>query len=193
MKRISEVISIPVNVLIRPRSGNFCYTIDEFEQMKSDIEICKKIGFNGIVSGILKNDNSIDIERTQELIALSKPMSFTFHRAFDCVSNPQESLKQLIDLKVNRILTSGLQEKAFDGITLLKELQKTAKNNLIILPGSGINVDNISHFKEAGFKEVHASASEIINSEKSVFFGNTSQTISSTKKITQLIKKKNNA
>ncbi len=187
LEKISKEITIPVNVLIRPRSGNFCYTDDEFEIMKTNIKTCKELGFNGIVSGILNPDNSIDIKRTRELIAISKPLSFTFHRAFDCVQNPKESLQQLFNLKVNRILTSGLQEKAINGINLLIELQKIAKNKLIILPGSGINPKNAQLFKEAGFKEIHTSASkEKVNSN--VFFDKTKQTVSDTKTIQEILK-----
>ncbi|MCI2229670.1 copper homeostasis protein CutC [Polaribacter sp. MSW13] len=188
LEKISQKITIPVNVLIRPRSGNFCYTDEEFEIMKNDIKICKNFGLNGIVSGVLNPDNSIDIKRTKELIELSKPMSFTFHRAFDCVTNPQKSLQQLIDLKVDRILTSGLQEKAANGIELLKKLQKLAKDKLVILPGSGINAKNVHLFKEAGFKEIHSSASKIISIEKSIFFGNTPQTVSSIETIQKILK-----
>lgn len=188
LEKISKEITIPVNVLIRPRSGNFCYTDDEFEIMKTNIKICKELGFNGIVSGILNPDNSIDIKRTRELIVISKPLSFTFHRAFDCVQNPKESLQQLINLKVDRILTSGLQEKAKNGINLLIELQEIAKNKLIILPGSGIQQKNVLHFKKAGFKEIHASASKITNKEISIFFGNTKQTVSSVENIEAILK-----
>ncbi|OAD45159.1 copper homeostasis protein CutC [Polaribacter atrinae] len=188
LKKIAEDLTIVTNVLIRPRSGNFYYSDDEFLLMKENIKLCKKLGFNGIVSGVLNNDDSIDIERTKELISLSKPLSFTFHRAFDCVKNPQEALKQLIALKVDCILTSGQQEKAENGIELLKELQKLAKDKLIILPGSGINKKNTYLFKQAGFKEIHASASKIISTERSFFFGNTPQTISDKETIKEILK-----
>lgn len=193
LKKVATKITIPTNVLIRPRSGNFCYSDDEFQLMKENIKLCKELGFNGIVSGILNADNSIDIERTKELIELSKPLSFTFHRAFDCVKNPTKSLQQLIDLKVDRILTSGLNEKAEKGIKLLIELQKTAKDKLIILPGSGINAKNAHLFKDANFKEIHASASKVISDEKSIFFGNTPQTVSDIENITSILKVIKNA
>ena len=188
LKIISKEITVPVNVLIRPRSGDFCYSDDEFSLMKENIKLCKEFGFKGIVSGVLKTDNSIDIERTKELIELSKPLSFTFHRAFDCVTNPKESLEQLIDLKVDRILTSGLQEKAENGIALLIELQKIANNKLILLPGSGINIKNAHLFKEARFKEVHTSASKKISTETSIFFGETTQTVSDIETIKEILK-----
>ena len=188
LKQVSEELTILVNVLIRPRSGNFHYTNDEFQQIKSDINLCKELGLNGIVSGVLNKDDSIDIARTKELIELSKPLSFTFHRAFDCVTNPTKSLEQLINLKVDRILTSGLQEKAEQGIDLLIELQKLAKDKLIILPGSGINKKNAALFKDAGFKEIHTSASKISSKESSVFFGNTPQTVSNIETIQEILK-----
>lgn len=193
LKKISQEIKIPVNVLIRPRSGDFCYSDDEFEIMKKNIKLCKKFGFNGIVSGVLNADNSIDIKRTKELITLSKPLSFSFHRAFDCVLNPEKSLEILIKIGVDRILTSGLEEKAKDGIELLKRLQKIAENKLIILAGSGINSKNAFHFKEAGFKEIHTSASKIIQIEKSTFFGANVQTISDISKIKEILKVIKNA
>ncbi|MFK8060516.1 MAG: copper homeostasis protein CutC [Polaribacter sp.] len=187
LKKVSENITIPVNVLIRPRSGNFFYSDDEFKQMKTDIKICKELGSNGIVSGILNADNTIDIKRTEELIQLSKPLSFTFHRAFDCVTNPLESLQQLINLGVDSILTSGLQEKAIDGIELLSKLQETAQNKLTILAGSGINPQNAIRFKKAGLKEIHTSASKMIqqNSEKNYF--DKAQTVSDIETIKEIL------
>ncbi|TXD59441.1 copper homeostasis protein CutC [Polaribacter sp. IC066] len=187
LKIVSEHITIPVNVLIRTRSGDFCYTDVEFEQMKKDINICKEFDFNGIVSGVLFADATIDIERTKELIALSKPLSFTFHRAFDCVENPKKALAQLITLGVDRILTSGLQEKAENGIKLFRELQEIAKDNLIILAGSGINATNAQLFKKVGFKEIHSSASKAI-ANSSVFFDKTSQTVSDIETIQEILK-----
>ncbi|MGK0457666.1 MAG: copper homeostasis protein, partial [Polaribacter sp.] len=118
LKKVSQKITIPVNVLIRPRSGNFHYSEEEFSLMKENIKLCKELNFNGIVSGVLHPDNTIDIERTKKLIAVSKPLSFTFHRAFDCVENSKEALKKLIDLGVNLVLTSGKQDKAEEGIEL---------------------------------------------------------------------------
>jgi len=193
LKKVSEEITIPVNVLIRPRSGHFYYSEEEFSLMKENIKLCKQLGFNGIVSGVLNIDNSIDITRTKELIELSKPLSFTFHRAFDCVSNPKKSLEILIELEVDSILTSGSREKAAQGIELLKELNQLAKGKIIILPGSGINSKNAKLFKEAGFQEIHSSASKIIHEENSVFFGNTPQTESDITTIKEILKVIKNA
>ena len=192
LKKISENITIPVHVLIRPRSGNFYYSTIEFEQIKKDIKICKEFGFNGIVSGVLNEDNSIDILRTKELITISKPLSFTFHRAFDCAENPKKSLLELIDMGIDRVLTSGLEEKAENGIELLIDLQEIAKDNLIILPASGINQKNVHLFKKVGFKEIHSSASKIIKSS-SVFFDKTHQTVSDIETIEDILKVIKNA
>ena len=178
LKKVTHSLSIPVQVLIRPRSGDFHYSNAEFDIMKENILQCKELGCAGIVSGVLCADNTIDIKRNRELIELSKPMSFTFHRAFDVVPKPKESLLQLINLGANRLLSSGQKEKAEDGIDLLSELQKMAQNKLIILPGSGINPLNSSLFKTAGFTEIHSSASKIISRNTHSYFGKTPQTVS---------------
>lgn len=163
LKNVIENVSIPVHVLIRPRSGNFTYSDEEFNIMKADINLCKELGCQGLVSGVLNANNTIDVVRTQELIALSKPLSFTFHRAFDWIENSLEALELLIDSGVARILTSGKCSTAQEGIKLLKDLEIKANNKLIILPAGGINSENALLFKEAGFKEIHCSASIIEN------------------------------
>lgn len=195
IKEVLSKISIPVFVLIRPRSGNFIYSNDEFEIIKNDILICKELGCAGIVSGILNKDNSIDLIRTKELIELSKPLEFTFHRAFDLVENPIEALQQLIEIGANRILTSGQENSVGNGLDLLIELKNKTNNKLIIMPGGGINADNVHLFKENGFAEIHASASSVyhedepfkikLNSEK--FFDETKLFESDTQKIKKLI------
>ncbi|WP_452219918.1 copper homeostasis protein CutC [Lacinutrix salivirga] len=179
IKQVVNELSIKTFVLIRPRSGDFTYSDSEFEIIKQDIKICKDLGVSGIVSGVLNSDNSLDVARTKTLVELSKPMSFTFHRAFDGVPNPTETLEQLIALGVDRILTSGQEDSAIKGITLLKQLQEKAKERLIILAGSGVNPNNAKQFKAAGFLEIHASASKaIVKPTKNKFFDNTIQTVS---------------
>jgi copper homeostasis protein len=161
IKQVVENLTIPVFVLIRPRSGNFNYSDVEYDIIKQDIQLCKELGCNGIVSGILNSDNSIDIKRTKQLIELSKPLHFTFHRAFDYVPNPFEALDQLIKLGAQRVLTSGQETSAEKGIDLLIELQVKANNKITIMPGGGINSENVLLFKKEGFKELHASATTI--------------------------------
>ena len=187
LKKVLQSLTIPVHVLIRPRSGNFTYSSKEFDIMKENIRLCKDLGCDGIVSGVLHKDNTIDIKRTSELIELSKPMSFTFHRAFDVVSKPKEALLQLIALGADRLLTSGQEEKAEDGIDLIIELQKLAKNKLTILPGSGINSENCIHFKNAGFSEIHSSASKIISKNIPSCTGESTQTVSDVETIKKIL------
>lgn len=185
LKQVIDTLSIPVFVLIRPRSGNFDYTEEEFDIMKQDIQLCKNLGCAGIVSGVLNKDNTIDIERTKELVELSRPLQFTFHRAFDCVKNPFEALEQLIPLGVERVLTSGFETSAEKGLNHLKQLQEQANGRITILAGSGITFENAKLFKEAGFKEIHASASSTIESDDSLF--STPLTYSDTKKIKAIL------
>ncbi|WP_298903951.1 copper homeostasis protein CutC [uncultured Psychroserpens sp.] len=187
IQQVITELEIKTFVLIRPRSGNFCYSEAEFEIIKKNIQVCKDLGCHGIVSGVLNSDNTIDIKRTQELIALSHPLPFTFHRAFDMVPNPTEAIERLIDLGATRVLTSGQQPKAIDGLDTLKMLKQQAQHRITILVGSGISSENAKVFKNEGFHEIHASASEIINSESSSYFGNTPQTVSSLKEIKTIL------
>lgn len=161
LQKVIEEISIETYVLIRPRSGDFTYTNEEFDIMKKDIAYCKQLGCGGIVSGVLNSDHTIDIERTKELVELAHPLSFTFHRAFDWVINQVEALDHLCDLGVSRILTSGQQTTALKGLDHLKKLQLHAKQTCLILPGGGINKSNAMQFKNAGFNELHLSATQL--------------------------------
>lgn len=196
LKQVLQVFTIPVFVLIRPRSGNFTYSETEFEIMKQDIQLCKELGCSGIVSGVLNTDNTIDIERTKQLIELSKPLSFTFHRAFDWTPNPLEALEQLIDLGAERVLTSGQEPSADKGIELLRQLKSKAIDRITILPGGGINIGNSKMFKDLGFTELHASATSInsvneppkisMNSPK--FYDETIEVVSDVEKIKGILK-----
>ena len=154
-KRTIDSLNIPVFILIRPREGDFIYSDEEFELMRSDIVKFKEMGCKGIVSGVLNNDNSIDLKRTKELVELSKPLKFTFHRAFDVVSDPFKEIEYLIELGVERVLTSGQKEKAIDGLGLLKQLKNISRNRIEIMPGGGINKSNIVNFNS--FNEIHGS------------------------------------
>lgn len=161
IKSATEKLSIPVNVLIRPRGGNFVYSENEFEVMKQDVLLCRDNGVNGIVIGILLSNNTIDKVRTFELIDIAQPMSITFHRAFDEVENPAEALETLIDLKVDRLLTSGQMIDAYTGKERIKKLVEQAKDRIIIMPGGGVNENNIVKIIEhTGVKEIHGSARE---------------------------------
>lgn len=156
LKSVKEQIHIPVHVLIRPRMGDFTYSDYEFQCMLSDIELVKSMGFEGVVSGVLNQDFTIDINRTKELINAASGMTFTFHRAFDWVSNPELALRDLEILGVDILLSSGQKSKAVDGISLLERLQLQA-NSIVIMPGSGINDSNVLDFERTGFKAIHLS------------------------------------
>jgi copper homeostasis protein len=166
LKKVMEELTIPVMVLIRPRSGNFVYSDADFDIMKKDIQLCKELGCAGIVSGILKDDFTVDLKSTQVLVELAKPMNFTFHRAFDQVSNPEEVIQELAEIGVSRILTSGQHSNAMEGIENLIRYQLMASDSLMILPGGGINAANCMAFYQMGFKEIHASAFQIIEQTK---------------------------
>ena len=161
VKRTIDKLNIPVFILIRPRMGDFVYSNKEFELMKNDIVKFKEIGCKGIVSGVLNDDNTIDNERTKELVKLSKPLEFTFHRAFDKVKDPIKEIENLIKIGINRVLTSGQKEKAIHGLVLLEQLNNISNNRIIIMPGSGISKNNLKNFEL--FDEVHGSFKNEIN------------------------------
>lgn len=147
---------IPVNVLIRPRSGNFVYSTEEIQQMISDIGFCRSAGANGVVIGILHPDGSVNLEAMRLLIAAAQGMSITFHRAFDRCSNPHQALEDIISLGCNRLLTSGMQDTAPQGQALIAELVKQAAGRIIIMPGSGVTTENINSLAAAtGAREFH--------------------------------------
>ncbi len=165
IKTAREVLTIDLNVMIRPRGQDFCYSDIEFRIMKEDIKMSKQLGADGVVFGILKTDGNIDIERSLELVNLARPMSVTFHRAFDMVPDPIKALEDIISAGADRILTSGHKNKAFDGIELIRELVEKADDRIIIMPGSGINENNITKMKErTGAFEFHLTGWKAIDS-----------------------------
>lgn len=156
---VKEQLTIEIYVLIRPRSGDFLYSEEEFKIMKSDIELCKKLKCNGVVLGILTANGEVDFERTSELVQLASPMGVTFHRAFDRCNDPFKALESIIKVGCERILTSGLKKSAANSVTLIRDLIKAANNRILIMPGSGINSNNIYEImKFTKATEVHSSA-----------------------------------
>jgi len=159
-------LHIHLYVMIRPRGGDFLFSKDDFQIMKDDIAICKQLGADGIVTGVLTTEGKIDKKRCSELIDLAYPLEATFHRAFDRVANPPEALEDIIDLGFERILTSGLKPKAIEAVHLLSQLIQQASERIIIMPGSGVNAENmISIAESTGAKEFHSSASNLIESK----------------------------
>lgn len=152
-----------LHVIIRPRGGDFLYTPLELERMEEDIRICRELGVDGVVFGCLTEEGEIDKEANRRLVELARPMSVTFHRAFDRTADPMKALEDIISLGCNRILTSGQQPKAIDGISLLAQLEKKLKEYPLppiqLLAGSGVNEENIRQiFDATGIHEYHFSA-----------------------------------
>ena len=147
---------IAMNVMIRPRGGDFCYSDLEFEAMKEDVRLFREAGADGIVFGILTPDGEIDVQRSKEIIALARPCSVTFHRAFDMTPNASRSLETLIDLGVDRLLTSGLEATVIEGLETLKMLVRQAGDRIIVMPGCGITERNFVYLQQqVGAKEYH--------------------------------------
>lgn len=140
--------NIKINAMIRPRGGDFCYSDEEFEVMKEDIKAFKDSGINGIVFGILTPEGDVDIKRSKELIELARPLSVTFHRAFDMTRDPYRSLEDLISLGVDRVLTSGQEATVPEGADLLEELVKIAGDRIIVMPGCGITERNFPKLRD---------------------------------------------
>lgn len=155
-----KFLEIDLNVIIRPRGGNFLYNDLEFEIMKQDIHYCGKAGCDGIVFGILTKQGNVDKIRCQELVNIAQEynMSTTFHRAFDRCTDLIISLEEIITLGCTRILTSGGKETAFQGKDSIRNLIEQAGERIIIMPGGGINEENIIPLIEyTGLKEFHGS------------------------------------
>lgn len=168
IKAARQKVSIELFPIIRPRGGDFLYSDDEFDIMKEDILQCKKIGCDGVVIGLLHADGTIDKTRTSQLVNLAYPMSVTFHRAFDRTNDPFIAMEDIIDCGCERILTSGQQPTASEGIELIAALIKQADERIIIMPGSGLRSDNITSIaKKSGAVEFHSSARTTIDSKMS--------------------------
>ncbi len=149
-------LTIPLFVMIRPRGGDFLYSDFEFEIMKEDIRVAKELGADGVVFGILLEDGRIDKQRMSELNELARPMETTCHRAFDMTRDPFEAVEDLIQIGVDRILTSGQSDSAVDGGLLIRRLIEKATNRIIIMPGHGIKEYNIMEaINSTGADEFH--------------------------------------
>ena len=154
----TQNINIPIAVIIRPRGGDFVYSNDEFEIMKKDIVICKELGVETVVFGILNKENKIDIERTKELIDLVSGLKVTFHMAFDEIDDKFEALNQLISMNVDRVLTKGCKTCALDGKNTLKNLVEKSDNRITILVGGGVTYKNYKELSNyIGCNEMHGS------------------------------------
>lgn len=158
IRQCREAFSLPIFPIIRPRGGDFLFTEEEFQIMRHDIRLCRELGCDGVVIGLLNRDGTIDEKRTARLIEDAYPLSVTFHRAFDRCRDPFEALEQLTQIGCERILTSGQQPLAPDGIRLLAQLQQAAAGRITILVGSGVRPDTAGALAAGtGCTEFHAS------------------------------------
>jgi copper homeostasis protein len=162
IREARKIPGIKLHVIIRPRGGDFLFSDAEFAVMAADIACAREEGADGVVIGQLTADGFIDVARTRELIALARPMSVTFHRAFDMTPDPFAALETLIGLGVDRVLTSGQEASVLEGLPLLAELVKRADGRIVVMAGGGITARNVARIvAEARPKEIHFAALEL--------------------------------
>jgi len=149
-------VSIPIHVMIRPRSGDFLYDTHEFGIMQRDIAHARQLGVNGVVFGLLEADGKIDGHRARQLVDLARPLAVTFHRAFDMAADLFSALEDVCRTGVDRVLTSGGEATALAGVDTIARLIQQAQERIVIMPGSGLKPENAPRFVEAtGAKEIH--------------------------------------
>ncbi|MBR2063116.1 MAG: copper homeostasis protein CutC [Bacteroidales bacterium] len=158
-------IDIALNVIIRPRGGDFLYSPDELKEMVYDIQMAKELGADGVVFGCLTKEGHVDKKAMALLMEAADGLPVTFHRAFDHTADPMLALEDIIDLGCARILTSGCRPTAMEGAALLSQLVKEAGGRIIIMPGCGVNERNIAELARlSGAREFHFSAREPVES-----------------------------
>ncbi len=166
IKKCRTDFAVPIFPIIRPRSGDFLYSAAEFDCMLHDAFACKKEGCDGVVIGFLKNDGSVDAERTRKIVNAVYPLEVTFHRAFDRCRDAFEALETIIACGCTRILTSGQQPAAPEGARLISQLILKAAGRIVIMPGSGVRGGNIKALHEmTGAVEFHSSLKTTLQSE----------------------------
>lgn len=161
---VKEQVDIPVNVLLRPRFGDFCYTPFEFQCLKENVKLFRQAGADGIVAGVLQPDGALDAERMQQLLEAAGPLPVTLHRAFDVCRDPWQALEQCKQWGVSTILTSGQKNSAMEGSTLLAQLVKQA-GKVEIMVGSGVSSKNIAQLDtQINANWYHASCKTVVQS-----------------------------
>ncbi len=162
---VRDHVSIPVFVMIRPRVGDFIYDNADQEIILKDIEYCREIGIDGIVTGALTSSGSPDKDFLKQVVQTASGLPVTFHRAFDLCGDMQQSMEDLIECGVRRILTSGGKNNVPEGLDTIRSLVKAAGDRIIILPGGGINAKNVkSIIQLTGVSEIHCSGKELVSS-----------------------------
>lgn len=163
IKYCVEVLKLRTYVLVRPRAGDFCYSEAEYEIVKADVELCKKLGAVGVVVGFLTPDGKVDTKRTAEVVRLARPLEVTFHRAFDLCCDYRRALQDITECGCDRILTSGLSPKAIGGVSVIRDIVELSEGRISIIAGSGISPQNVAEIiGKTGVREVHASCKKRI-------------------------------
>lgn len=164
-----EALEIDLHILIRPRVGGFVYSELELEEMLQDIEFCKEIGCEGVVIGALDKEGNVHKKQLQKMIQAARPMSVTFHRAFELIVNAKKGLEDIISCGCDCLLTSGQKPQAVDGINSLRLLAEQADDKIKIMVGSGIDAKNCLSFYPLGIRQFHLSGTEVISQGKDDF------------------------
>lgn len=191
IQAVVNKLKIPVNVLIRPRPGNFHYNKEEIDSMLKDIAFCKNAGATGIVIGALNKNGSVDLDNSKRFLDAIQPMDATYHRAFDVCNEPMEALEQIIELGYHRILTSGQMMSAFEGRFNIASYIRAAKNRICIMPGAGINEHTITElYKCTHATEYHMSLRLPMSKDRCLESLTTNSTLLniSGKRITEVLK-----
>ena len=170
IRAVKAKVSIPVHVLIRPRTGGFVYNDAEMEVMKGDIDVAGQLGCEGVVVGCLNDEERVDVERTGELVEVAKRwgMGVTFHRAFDDTGGGEEELERVVSAGCERVLTSGGCESVGEDVAVerLKKLVEVARGRVVVMPGGGVTVDNaVRVLRGCGAREIHASCKRVVTVE----------------------------
>ena len=151
---------LEVICMVRPRGAGFCYSLLQADQMFSEAKELLEHGSDGLAFGFLTPERQVEEKQTKRMADLIHSFGKTavFHRAFDCVKDPYETAEKLIKLGIDRILTSGLEERAWDGIPVLRELERRYGDQIQFLAGSGVNASNARELMEkTGVRQVHSS------------------------------------
>ncbi|WMJ89417.1 copper homeostasis protein CutC [Anaerocolumna sp. MB42-C2] len=169
LKEVQKYTDIKINVLIRPRFGDFCYSEYEFNIMKEEVRMFKELGVNGVALGILKPDGTLNRNQMEILIGLTGAMEVTLHRAFDVCFDPLETLKEAKQLGIRSILTSGQKNTCMEGSSLIKELVENSQGEIEILVGGGVDAEVIKKIGPiTGAKAFHMSGK--VNEESNMNF-----------------------
>jgi copper homeostasis protein len=159
-----ERLRIGLHVIVRPRGGDFCYSDAEMESMRRDVDTARQLGAEGVVIGLLTPDGEVDAPRSRELVERARPMSVTFHRAFDVARDPHAALEAIIGLGADRLLTTGQEPTIVEGLELVAALTRRAGDRLIVMPG-GVSERNVARVLSAtNARELHVTGTRTLDS-----------------------------